>query len=238
MLPLIHNFFSILKFFWKTNDFLYKVFRFGPVRQKISTKPWCPPSYAWKFSIKNFSETTKCSPLKYFGTVRQKLFDGKSWYLPPLLSIKTFSLPEIFWNTEWFPGEVFSVLWDKKNFDKTVKLPPSFAWKFSIPEFFRSVLLRILSALWDKNFSTELSDIPFLCIKYCDTRNFLKHRTVPQRNFLVMCDKSFRRRNVIPPSLMHKVFRYPKFSDKPKCSPTKFFGSVSQKILNEKSSFA
>ena len=63
----------------------------------------------------------------------------------------------------------------------------------------RSVLLRILSALWDKNFSTEFSDIPFFCIKFCDTRNFLKHRSVPQRNFSVLCDKSFRRRNVIPP---------------------------------------
>ena len=58
--------------------------------------------------------------------------------IPPPLSIKYFSLPEIFWNTEWFPGEVFSVLWDKKIFDRTVNLPPSFAWKFSIPEFFRN----------------------------------------------------------------------------------------------------
>ena len=34
--------------------------------------------------------------------------------------------------------------------------------------------------------STENSDIPFLCIKFFDTRNFLKHRSVPQRNFLVL----------------------------------------------------
>ena len=66
-----------------------------------------------------------------------KNIDGKSW-CPPLLSIKYFSLPEIFWNTEWFPGEVFSVPWDEKIFDKIVKLPPTFAWKFSIPEFFRN----------------------------------------------------------------------------------------------------
>ena len=140
MPPLIHKVFSIPEIFWKTEGFLYKVFRFGPVRQKMSTKPWCPPpSYAWKFLRKNFSETPNCSPMKYFGTVRQKLFDGKSWYPPPpLLSIKFFSLSEFFWNTEWFPGEVFSVLWDKQNFDKTVKLPPSFAWKFSIPEFFQN----------------------------------------------------------------------------------------------------
>ena len=65
-------------------------------------------------------------------------FDGKSWYHPALLSIKYLSLPELFWNTEWFPGEVFFGPVREKIFDKTVKLPPSFAWKFSIPEFFRN----------------------------------------------------------------------------------------------------
>ena len=49
--PLIRNFFSIPKFFWKTEGFFYKDFRFGPVGQKNSTKPWCPPYYAWNFSI-------------------------------------------------------------------------------------------------------------------------------------------------------------------------------------------
>ena len=113
------------------------------------------------FDEKKFSETPKCSPMKYFGTVRQKLFDGKSWYLPPLLSIKIFSLPEIFRNTEWFPGEVFSVLWDKKIFGKTVKVPPSFAWKFSIPEFFRN---------------TEVFSYEFY--RHCETKIF-------QRSFVI-----------------------------------------------------
>ena len=34
---------------------------------------------------------------------------------------------------------------------------------------------------------------------------------------------------------MHKTFRYPKISHTPKCSPTKIFGTVRQKILNKKS---
>ena len=133
MPPLIHKFFSIPENFRKTEGFLYKAFRFGPVRQKVPTKPWCPPSYAWKFSIKEFFWNTKVfsneifrysdtktstencdtppliqtfsipeiiatvkdSPTEIFGTVRQKIFDGKSWYslLPPL--IQTFSIPEI-----------------------------------------------------------------------------------------------------------------------------------------------
>ena len=43
MPPLIQNFFSIPENFRKTEGFLYKAFRFGPVRQKVPTKPWCPP---------------------------------------------------------------------------------------------------------------------------------------------------------------------------------------------------
>ena len=55
----------------------------------------------------------------------------------------------------------------------------------------RRVLLRILSALRDKDFSTEFSDSPFLCIKFFATRIFLIHRSVPQRNFSVLWDKNF-----------------------------------------------
>ena len=87
--PLIHKFFSIPENFRKTEGFLYKAFRFGPVRQKISTKPWCPaPSYAWKFSIKKISESLKCSPMKYFGAVRQKI--RRKIVIPPPLIHKIF----------------------------------------------------------------------------------------------------------------------------------------------------
>ena len=102
----------------------------------------------------------------------------------------------------------------------------------------RNVLLRILSALWNKNFSKEFSDIPFLCIKFFDRRNFLKHRSVfPTKFFGTVWQKVFDGETwyPLPFSLMHKIFRYPKFSDTPKCSPTKFFGTVTQKISNEMS---
>ena len=54
MPTLIHKFISIPEFFWKTDGFLYKEFPFGPVKQKTLAKSWCPPSYAWKVSIKEF----------------------------------------------------------------------------------------------------------------------------------------------------------------------------------------
>ena len=98
---------------------------------------------------------------------------------------------------------------------------------FRKQNFFKNstIHLRSSSALWDKNFSTEFRDIPFLCIKFCDTRIFLKHRIVPQQNFSVLCDKIFRGRNVIPPTT-HKIFRYQSFSGKQKCSFTKLFFPV------------
>ena len=94
MPPLIH------KFFWyrKTEGFLYKAFRLGHVRQKVPTKPWCPPPPSpmhENFWWTNFSETPKCSPMKHFGTERQKIFDGKSWYSPPPLLSKLFRYPKL-----------------------------------------------------------------------------------------------------------------------------------------------
>ena len=57
--PLIHKFFSIPENFRKTEGFLYKAFCFGPVRQKVSTKPWCPaPLLCMKiFDKRNFWNT-------------------------------------------------------------------------------------------------------------------------------------------------------------------------------------
>ncbi len=159
MPPLIRQFFSIPDFLWKTEELLYKDFRFGPLGRKISTKPWCPPPpmrdiFRWK----NFSETPNCSPLKNFGTVRQKLFLGKSWFPPPLLPIKDFSLPEVFCGTEWFLGKLFSVLWDKKSFDKTLKLPPPLLeiYRYQKPFETQKGSYTILSALWDSFFQRSL----------------------------------------------------------------------------------
>ena len=91
MPPLIHKFFSIPENFRKTEGFLYKAFRFGPVRQKVPTKPWCPPPMHENFRWKNFSEAPKCSPIKYFNTVRQKPTENRD--SPPLS--KLFRYPKL-----------------------------------------------------------------------------------------------------------------------------------------------
>ena len=83
MPPLIHKFFSIPEIFWKTDGLLYKAFRFGPVRQKISTKSWCPPFYAWKFSIKEFFWKTKVFSNEIFWYSETKTFRRKIVIPPP-----------------------------------------------------------------------------------------------------------------------------------------------------------
>ena len=48
--------------------------------------------YNYHFSIPEISKTLKGSPTKFFGTVRQKIFDRKSWYslFPPSSVIHNF----------------------------------------------------------------------------------------------------------------------------------------------------
>ena len=121
---------------------------------------------------------------------------------------------------------------------KIVILPPPLIQTFSIPEIIATVKdspTEIFGTVRQKNLDTppppliqtfsapEISEtlkgsFPYGNFRHCETKNFRRKILIPP-----------------PPSLMHKIFRYPKFSDTPKCSPTKFFGTVRQKILNEKS---
>ena len=160
MPPLIHKFFSIPENFRKTEGFLNKAFRFGPVRQKVPTKPWCPPPMHENFRWKNFSEAPKCSPMKYFNTVRQKL--RRKIVIPPPL-IQTFSIPEDFGNTaqKGSPTKFIGTV-RQKNFRRKNVIPPSMHKIFWYPKFSETSkpCPRKFSALWDKNFSTEKRDTP------------------------------------------------------------------------------
>ena len=80
--PLIPKFLSVPQKFRKSEKFLYKAFNFGPVRRKFLQYGDAPLPYACKFTVKDFFETPKYSPMKYFGTVRQKR-RRKNVILPP-----------------------------------------------------------------------------------------------------------------------------------------------------------
>ena len=242
MPTLIHKFLSKPEIFWKPEGFLYKAFRFRPVRQKtVRQNRDAPSSYARNFSIKELFWNTKVFCNEKFRYSATKTFRRKIVirFPPlPLLSIKTSSLQKFFKTQNGSLAQFSRFREIKKTFEKTVKLL-LLCWKFFNTRILskrRSVHLRTLLALSDTEFSTEFSDIPFLCIKFCDTRNFLKHQIVPQQNFLVLCDKNFRRRNAIPP-IMHKTFRYPKISETMKWCPRIFSALWDQNFSTEKRDF-
>ena len=63
---------------------------------------------------------------------------------------------------------------------------------------------------------------------------FWNTEVFPDEIFWYCVTKSFRRRNLIPPFLMHKIFRYSKFCDTPKCFPTNIFGTTRRKFFDGK----
>ena len=207
MPPLIHNFFSIPEIYWRTEGSLYNDFRFGPVRQKNSANLDAPPSYAWKFSIKSFSETPQCSPMKHFGTVRQKLFDGKTWY--PLLWIRCFDTPNFL--KHWREAHEIFQHCETQIFRRRNVIPPIMHKIFRYPkssETFKGCP-RNFSALWDPKFSTENVIPPFSSTKLFETRNFLKSSNIPLRNFSALWDMKNLTENRDLPPLIHKFFSIP-----------------------------
>ena len=66
------NFIRYRKISGKQKGSFTKVF--GPVRRKISTKPWCPPSYAWEFSIPEFFRNTEGFPYEIYRHCETKIF--------------------------------------------------------------------------------------------------------------------------------------------------------------------
>ena len=76
-----------------------------------------------------------------------------------------FPIPEIFWHSEGFSYEIFRYC-GTTNFRRWIVIPPPshLSIKFSGTRKnlkHQKVPLRIFSALWDKNFSSENCDTPF-----------------------------------------------------------------------------
>ena len=152
--------------------------------------------------------------------MRQKNFDRKSWYSlpppppphppPPPSYSWIFSIPEILWNTEGFAYEVFRYCETTNFWQKIVILPPSSPSPSSSSLLFinffdtriivkhRRVRLRSFSVLWDNKFSEENRDIPLICIKFFDTRNYWNTEGFPYENFWHCETKIFQGKIVIP----------------------------------------
>ena len=127
-----------------------------------------------------------------------------------------------------------SVLWDKKFRQNCDAPSPSYAWKFSMKEFFWNTKVfsnKIFRYSETKNFRRKIV-IPLLCIKLFDTPNFLKHWSGAQQ-ILRHCEtKTFRRENVIPP-IKHKVFWYSKISETLNGCPRNFSALWDKKLSTE-----
>ena len=132
-----------------------------------STKPWCPLLLCMKFFDQRISLKHQSVLQRNILVQSDKNFSLENRDTPPFLSIEDFSFQKFSKTKNGSPAK-FSRSCEKINFDKIVKLPPLLCLKKFYTRILskdRSVLLRILSAQWDKKFSTEFSDIPFLCIK-------------------------------------------------------------------------
>ena len=75
----------------------------------------------------------------------------------------------------------------------------------------RRVPLRSFPVLWDKKIAVENRDKPLLfCVAFFDTRNYLKHRKVPQRFFFGTGRQNIFDKNVISPLSCKNFSKFPK----------------------------
>ena len=156
-----------------------------------------------EFRYQDFFETRKGSLTKFFGTLSQNTFDGKSWYPPPLLSL-TFSMPEISDTLKGSSTKFFGTVRQKIfNVESWYSLPPHpllfinvFACrnflKHSTKKFSTKCFDTMRQQIFDRKWWYSLPPpYPFLTIKTCDNKTFLKHRRFPLRSFSVLWDNKF-----------------------------------------------
>ena len=177
------------------------------------------------------------SPTKFFGTVRQKVLT-ENRDLPPPPPILIFFQYQKFSEAQIRKVSLrnFSALWDKMFDTKS--------WHNSLkPKIFRNpklmthwwVPLRSFSALSDKKFWQKIVIFPppLILIFFRDQKfSEAQIRKVSLQNFSALWDKMFDTKSWHN-SLKPKIFRNPKLMTHWWGSPTKFFGTVRQKVLTE-----
>ena len=163
-------------------------------------------------------------PTKVFGTVRQKLFDGKLWYPK---SAWNFSIPQIFWKIEEMPMNFFGIV-RQKIFDKKLWYP------LLCIIFFR--YLKVSETLKGcpqnfrhcetKNFRGKKRDTPLFSHTFFGTRNFLKNSKIPLRKFSALWEIKNSTETHDMNLLSIYFFRYQRTSGKQKGYFTKLLVSV------------
>ena len=167
-------------------------------------------------SIQGFSDTIKCSPTKYFGTVRQnfrrkKNRDTPSLPLQPLLSVTIF-ITRNFVKHSSFPLRGFSVLWDK-NFQWKLVISHSGQKNIRYSNFFQSQKRssrKVFGTVRQKFSTADLYTPPSLIHKLlCYRKFFMKHSTEGFPCAVILyCQTKTVDRISWQNLLKHKKFRY------------------------------
>ena len=206
---------------------------FGTMKQGSFTEnPDTPnPLMHEKFLNQIFSETMKAS-------LRNVSLQWDKKSLRTIVMPTQFLFPNIFpknnfWNTEGLIYEMFRYC-EMKPFRRTILTTAPFPilniFRFQTDLEHRKVPLPKVSVPWNqKSRRRVVMCTHFLFLYIFRHKKFLKPRTVHLRNVWVLWDKNFQRKIVKPfPLLCMKNFDC-KTSETQKGSPTKFFGTVSQK---------
>ena len=221
-----------------TEQFTYEIFRHCETkkfRQKIENSGITLRST--KIFDTRISETLKGSFRKFFGTVRQKIFDGKSRH-PPL--IQTFSLPEINATVKDSYGNFGTVrqkIFDVKSWYSpppvlSINVFPTVNFLKHSTEQFTYEIFRHCET---KKFRQKIenSGITLRSTKIFDTRISETLKGSFRKFFGTVRQKIFdgKSRYFLPPLI--QSFSIPEISETLKDSPTKFFGTVRQKNSTE-----
>ena len=162
------------------------------------------------FEFLFWNTAQKGSPTKFFGTVRQKIFDGKSWHNS--LKHEIFPYPKLV-TLKGSPSKFFGTVRQKI-------LTENRGTPHLIHKFFRYQKFCETKKDWSTKFFGTVRQKIFdgnswysalLIHKHFRSRNFSETQLwrIPLRNFSALWDKSFDRKwwhNL----LEHKIFRYQK----------------------------
>ena len=129
-------------------------------RVRVSVVPNIFTIHPLHFLMPEISETLKGSFTKFFGTVRQKIFDGNLWY--PLLCIKFFDTPNFL--RHWRDAHEIFRHCETKNFRRKIVIAPIMHKFFRYPKFSETLkgCPRNFSALWDKKFRRKIVIAPIM----------------------------------------------------------------------------
>ena len=162
------------------------------------------------------------------------MFRRKTWC--PILCIKIFDAPKSL--THWRDAHEIFRHCETKNFRRKSMIPLLCIKFFDTPNFMKPWrdAHEFFRQCETKQFRLKVVICPLLSTNFFKNQKFSgKQRGSFTRLFVsVLWDKKRFDETVMPPPPTHENFREKNFSETQKCSPTKHFGTVRQKLFRRK----